>query len=594
MSNEYAIVRFEKVKNVGDLKRLSSHIDRTGSQVSNAKEPYDAPHFIGNDDLVKGVQDSWPEKYRSDAVLAMSFVLTASPSVFLDESGRRDPAKTALFETAAREFLKNEFGECVHAKLHLDEKTPHVQGFIVPNKDFVPGQTLVAKNLFTPRTLSIYQTIWHEKMKSVGFDVMRGVRGSQAKHERIRDYYDRVNAKPAPLPPVPAPVPAATGAELLQEKMGIETARSVAQAARTRAISERNGATHDQRKIYAAKCTELEAKNKLLKERAAKAEAQNVILKAATAKLRAVPVLDVLAALGAQSHPVDKNRWETEAGSIWVEADGDKFNSLHSETEHLKGRGAIDLVMKVKNFEFKEAVSFLAKQFDSSLVVGAVTCNTMNRAPALVRRAAKSPAAPEVLPTPTPAHSARLRLYLVEMRGLPGRLVDRLTKAGRIFADQFSNAVFKNDAGDGFEMRGTGKGSSWKGQRGRKSGFTVPGLTKHVAIVESAIEALSLHAINGFTTISTGGTNSKIATELAKRHLHDGAAVYAAQNADKGGDAQAKALMNELPGVTRLRPGKKDWNDVLRSEPAAENSFDDPAEEHEQEEAPERASAPKI
>lgn len=568
MKPNYAIFRVEKVKTTGDLKRLAAHTERSGSEVANASKPYKAVPVVGNSDLVKGVTDSLPLKYRKDAVLALEFVLTASKGAFCTDLGVWDYEKIDRFEKTARGFLEREFGLCVHARFHLDEETPHFQGFIVPNSGFVPGANLTAKTLFNPGTLAGYQTKWYAFMLENGFDVIRGVEGSQAEHENIHDYYARVE-KPLPnLPPVPAPVQAASTAEKLKEAAGFQTSHSLAVQEEKDAISARQVVAEEQRKSAIIKVRELEAENTRLRNRAEKSEARNLKLKEQTAKLRTLPLVEVLAFFGATKSKSEKERWDTEAGAIWIEKDGDKFNSFHPETANLKGRGAIDLVMKIKGVAFEEAVGQLARAFDGERVSGAVATRAMHQAEAVVQKALESPAKPFELPTPSLSSAGRVRAYLVDARGIPGRLVDTLAKAGRIFADHFANAVFRTDKGDGVELRGTGNGSSWKGHRGLKSGFTVPGRANYVAIVESAVEALSVHALFGYTAVSTGGTNPNKAIELAKQHTAYGVTVYAGQNADRSGDLQAMAIMDAVPSVERLRPqSHKDWNDVLRAKP---------------------------
>lgn len=569
MKPNYAIFRVEKVKTVGDLKRLAAHTERSGSEVANASKPYKAVPVVGNSNLVKGVTDSLPPKYRKDAVLALEFVLTASRGAFCTELGVWDYEKIDRFEKTARGFLEREFGLCVHARFHLDEETPHFQGFIVPNSGFFPGANLTAKTLFNPGTLAGYQTKWYAFMIENGFDVIRGVEGSQAEHENIHDYYARVE-KPLPnLPPVPAPVPTASTADKLKEAAGFETPHSIAVKQRNDAIYDLQIISEEQRRSAIIKVRELEAENLRLKNRAEKAEAKNLKLKEQTSKLRTMPLVEVLQFFGATENKSEKGRWDTEAGAIWIEKkDGDRFNSFHPETAHLKGRGAIDLVIKIKGVGFDEAVGQLARAFDGERVGGAVASRAMHKADAVVQKALESPAKAVELPTPSLSSAGRVRAYLVDARGIPGRLVDRLAKVGRIFADHFSNAVFKTDKGDGAELRGTGNGSSWKGHRGLKSGFTVPGRPNYVAIVESAVEALSVHALFGYTAVSTGGTNPNKAIELAKQHTAYGVTVYAGQNADRSGDLQARAIMDAVPGVERLRPqSHNDWNDVLRAKP---------------------------
>lgn len=114
-------------------------------------------------------------------------------------------------------------------------------------------------------------------------------------------------------------------------------------------------------------------------------------------------------------------------------------------------------------------------------------------------------------------------------------------------------------------MRGTGP-TPFHGWRGHKRPFTVEGAPQRVAIVESAIEALSLRELHGVTAVSVGGTNPEVAAQVARDAMARGACVYAAQNADKAGDKQATDVMQAVQGVQRMRPPEgRDWNDVLKA-----------------------------
>ena len=559
----YAIFRVSKVKSAGDLKRLAQHHERTGSTVANAKPPFDSRPAAGSPDLFAGVEASLPEKRRSDAVLAMDFVLTASPEMF-NTNGKRDPEKCKRFEVAAQKFLGEQFGQCVHARFHYDETSPHAQGFIVPNDKWTPGEKLNAKALFNPKTLSDYQTKWHATLVAAGFDVDRGVAGSEAKHESIASYYARVNAAAPELPPVPKSPAPATPVQKLAEGLGIQTEHSAAVEARQRALRVRAEAKEDQRKAAIAKAREAEAKARAMERRAHSAEKQLLSLRENTAQLRALPLDTVLERLGAERHPNDPQRWETQAGSIWIEKnDGARFNSF--DNPDIKGRGAVDLAMKAQGWSFDQAVAWLASEFGSERAASDVAAREAAKAMQTVQRAVKAAPEPSLLPHPEPGRLARVREYLTEARKLPARAVDALIQRGRIFADKFANACFRTDDGAGVEQRGTVEARKWRGHYGPKTGFTVPGDPSRVAIVESSIEALSLNALEGCTCVSVGGTNPRRAAEIAREWRAKGATVYAAQNADDAGDKQAAKLAKDVREVERLRPPPgKDWNDVLR------------------------------
>lgn len=546
---------------------MAQHHQRTGSTVANAKPPFDSRPAAGSVDLVSGVEASLPEKRRSDAVLAMDFVLTASPGMFLNQRGQRDPDKCKRFEVAAQKFLNEQFGACVHARFHYDETSPHAQGFIVPNEGWVPGAKLNAKALFNPRTLSSYQTKWYETLVAAGFEVERGLEGSGAKHESISDYYARVNAPTPDVPPLPKRVKPPTAAEKALEAVGVPTDHSRAVEAREQALKSRRNAVAEVASVASAKAIEAEAKAKAMERRAVSAERNLHQLRESTAQLRAMPLDVVLEKLGATRDAKDPTKWHTQAGEVHIEkGEGLRFNSFTDPD--IKGRGAIDLAMKVGGWNFDQAVKFLASEFGSERAAGDLAAREAAKAMERVQQAIKTAPEPSPLPYPEPEKLPRVKRYLVEVRKIPARIVDALIERGRIFADKFANACFRTDDEAGVEKRGTAAGTKWRGHYGPKNGFTVKGDPYRVAIVESSIEALSLNALEGCTCVSVGGANHKKASEIAKSWKQRGATVYAAQNADKAGDDQATRLMKAVPGMERMRPpAGKDWNDQLRTMP---------------------------
>lgn len=559
------VFRVAKVKSLGDLSRLAQHNMRTGSEVRNARQPYSVKNLVGKPDIYQGVVDSLPEKRRKDAVLAMEFVLTASPEWFSKDGtdgGPRDMEKVKLFHDKARAWLRQEFGECVHARLHLDEKTPHWQGFIVPNKGFKPGESLTAKTLFSPETLEQYQDKAGEYFGAIGLE--RGERGSMAVHEDIKSYYRRVNAAPVELPPAPKPVPPATTAEAAAEAIGLPTKHSKLVDEATAAQRMRADAALKVVEKSSAQAREATAKAQAAESRAIRAEKLNASLKATTDKLRDLPLWHVLELMGCEPKPGDRSKWVTPAGVVSITKGDPRFNSF--ENPEVKGRGAIDLVMRVQGLGFTESVSWLAQRTgDFEAVAGAVASHTVENAATTVLAAVKTaPEAVSSLPVPRPGLGQRVRSYLIEKRQIAVQLVDRLMQAGRLYADRYANACFLTDDRQGVEMRGTGP-TPFHGWRGHKRAFTVDGDPQRVAIVESAIEALSLRELHGVTAVSVGGTNPEVAADVARQALARGAEVYAAQNADKAGDSQAKSVMQAVEGVQRMRPPEgKDWNDVLK------------------------------
>lgn len=560
----YAILRLTKIKDVGSIKRLSAHHERTGSKVANAQQPYRANVFTGSGFMAQDVLGRIPEKKKSDAVLAMEIVLTTSPESqrFDDEiTGQIDPEKVKKFEAAAQAFLKKEFGGTATTRIHFDETTPHVQGFIVPNEGWESGAGLNAKKLFNPRTLAGYQTKWHAALVAAGLNVQRGEPGSQAKHEPIADYYGRVNSPIKPLPKLAPKAPEPTKTDKIMAAIGVETEQAKADKLRKETELKRIIALEKTYKKNAQVASEAQAQAAQAMDRAKRAEAKLAAAKKSADELRSLPLAEVLQRLGCERHKGDKLRWDTPAGGVWLEVGGQRFNSFDDPA--LKGRGAIDLVMKINGSTFNDATSWLAGQYGVERTSHDAAGLAVETAAVNVFKAVQAVEKPLGLPTPQPSHLQRVQAYLVQARRVPADLVARLMDAGRIYADRFANAIFKNDDGQGCEIRGTGD-KAFHGQRGQKTGFTVDGDPKKVAIVESAIEALSCNAKTGFTSVSVGGSNARQAAEVAQLWLGKGATVYAAQNADPAGEKQAAALMRTVPGVHRLTPMSNDWNDDLK------------------------------
>lgn len=557
-------LRGKHSRNLIDLKNSIAHIQRTGSSVLNASMPYDSRSAVGNPDLMAGIESCWPEKRKKDAVLAVEIILTTSPESLRfndDKTAALDPVKVQKFENAAKKFSER-WGGCAHLRGHYDETTPHWQGYIVPCEGFIPGAPLNAKKMLGPDVLERYQTEWTEALRTEGLDVKRGEPGSLAEHEPIADYYARVN-KASSVPPElhPRP-PSPTATEKIKEAAGVETDRLKEQKLHDISRLEQYRFYKNTYVEAEVKSREAEARSELLEVRAKKAESALLKIKTETDQLRSLPMKTVMKMMGCEAHKTDRQRYQTAAGDIWLEKDGTRFNSFDDPS--LKGRGAIDLVMKIQGSTFDQASAWLAADFGIDRTAKDAAGLFVENALKNVQKAVERVAEPRALPSHRQDRLQRVAAYLIEARGIPLSLIKKMTDAGRIYADKFANAVFLTDTKTGCEIRGTGD-KPFHGQFGPKEGFTVHGDLKKVAIVESAIEALSLHASKGITAVSVGGSNPVKAIEIARRWVASGATVFAAQNNDSAGDKQARDLMLAVPEVRRLKPAGKDWNDALQA-----------------------------
>jgi Protein of unknown function (DUF3991)/Toprim-like len=287
------------------------------------------------------------------------------------------------------------------------------------------------------------------------------------------------------------------------------------------------------------------------------------------ARIRALPLEAVLRRLGAERDPKDPaHNWRLGASRITVTDarfyDHNGAGALHRMRDgRAGGGGAIDLVQYLKDVGFREAVRAL-----DGLEMRAIT--PLAAAASSTRTSADT----RPLPTPVPDRAARAHWYLTAVRMIPEAIVEQELRSNEVFADARGNVVFRlrDEAGQevGYEVRGT-HDKPYHSVHGEKGMFITKGDgARHVAFVESGIEALSYRALRGAGLIvsTTGSAIEKPAT-MARLLKARGYEIITAFNADKSGDRMADRL-RELVGseVRRDRPSGargKDWNEHLKS-----------------------------
>ena len=278
-------------------------------------------------------------------------------------------------------------------------------------------------------------------------------------------------------------------------------------------------------------------------------------LRALADHLRSIPLEEVLR-LEPSARPdrYDRAKWRTARGVLSVS--GAKFMNWSGAQG---GGGAIDLVMHLHQVGFGPAVQWLGQRFGGGL------------------RPPPDPLAPKGallhLPPPAPAKLWRVRKYLLRERGLPRALIEPLIQTGRLYADERANAVFlllgKENQPVGAELRGTTV-RPWHGltpgSQKDLGFFSMPALAPRAAIilVESAIDAISCCALHPHhRCISTAGARPN--PGWLTPFLDQGSALSCGFDADRTGEAMARAMMALHPAIQRLRPPHHDWNEGLRA-----------------------------
>ena len=185
----YAICRINKLKSAGNLGGLNAHLTRT-MPVPNAdsSKAHLNQRLVGSDDLNSDVQTRIAEskcKVRKDSVLAIEYLLTASPEYFNGGESVREFKNKASEWLVERHGLKN----VVNVHLHMDEKTPHIHAVVVPldQRDILNAKSFTGGR----KALIDMQDSFADTMKPLGLD--RGINGSKAEHTSIQKFYSIIN-----------------------------------------------------------------------------------------------------------------------------------------------------------------------------------------------------------------------------------------------------------------------------------------------------------------------------------------------------------------------------------------------------------------
>ncbi len=284
--------------------------------------------------------------------------------------------------------------------------------------------------------------------------------------------------------------------------------------------------------------------------------------------LRNIPLVDILKINNAVQDKYDSHKWHTHKGSISV--NGQKFMNWN---QHSGGGGAIDLVIHIQNLDYKAAVIWLAENF---------ACDYASE-PKInhhIKTNFRTP--PENhhiktnfrIPPENDSHLPRLINYLHHCRSIPLNIINQLIYSGKVYADNYANAVFlllgKEKKVVGAELRGTSQ-QRWtgmsKGSRKDTGAFYIKPHSlnpRYVVLCESAIDAISCFVIHpNCIAMSTAGANSNPAwlVNLVNRNIN----IFCGFDADETGDRNAKIMLRQYPQIKRLRPHKHDWNEFLKS-----------------------------
>ncbi len=220
----YGIFRSEPIMTLNDLAQIGSHnkrekrvyksnpnikleLTKNNIELVPLKEKY----VKGFHNLTKEYRKQHEEKQkteRDDKKRSYNEMLNKSKSVVADEllftttnKFFKDKSKDFILEWAntCMDFVYNDLGytkeQVLHATLHLDEATPHIHCVVVPLVKKLDKRTNTERYTISKKQyikdkihLSQLQDIYNDRLREKGYDLERGIKGSNAKHQKVREF----------------------------------------------------------------------------------------------------------------------------------------------------------------------------------------------------------------------------------------------------------------------------------------------------------------------------------------------------------------------------------------------------------------------
>lgn len=224
MELNYAIFRSEPIMTIPDLAQIGSHNKREKKAYQSNKDikielsknnielvPLDMKYTKGFDKLTKEYKKEHEERMKTERksrqkkyhemlnssrnCVADELLFTATHKFFdgMNKEQIKEWADTCM------EFVYKDLGykkeQILHATVHLDELTPHVHCVVVPLVKKLDKRTNTERYTISKKQyirdkihLSQLQDMYHKSLTEKGYDLERGIKGSDNKHIKIKEY----------------------------------------------------------------------------------------------------------------------------------------------------------------------------------------------------------------------------------------------------------------------------------------------------------------------------------------------------------------------------------------------------------------------
>lgn len=190
LTMRYAILRTQKLKATSAVARSLKHAFREQDtpNADQAKTPENS--HIGaasSREALDRFAALLPDKVRKNGVLAIEYLVTASPEAMHGKTREQQDAyfRDALAWLHARHGRENVF----YAGVHRDELTPHMYAYVVPLDE--RGRLNARAFLGGSKALTQMQSEFAAKVgRAHGLE--RGIERSKAQHQTVRQFYAQI------------------------------------------------------------------------------------------------------------------------------------------------------------------------------------------------------------------------------------------------------------------------------------------------------------------------------------------------------------------------------------------------------------------
>lgn len=224
MNINYAIFRSEPIYTLQDLAQIGSHNKREKKAYNSNPNikielsknnidivPLSEKYIKGFYNLTKEYKKEHDERMkteREDRKRTFNQMLNKSKNVIADEL--IFTASHTFFDNMSNEDIKNWANTCMefvyedlgykkeqilHATVHLDEETPHLHCVVVPlikkfdKRTNTERYTISKKQYIKDKNhLSELQDKYHTRLVNKGYDLERGIKGSDTKHQKVKEF----------------------------------------------------------------------------------------------------------------------------------------------------------------------------------------------------------------------------------------------------------------------------------------------------------------------------------------------------------------------------------------------------------------------